>query len=230
MKILSIRNSFTSDHSSTSYEFLAVDKPLTREAREKVRSLSRRVRPTRRRAHFIYHAEGYEIPGGWEPLLRDCYDVMYSESYDWWTLAMAFNASEEQQKEIARYEFYGVDDLGVRVSTQGSRVIVTIHCRLEAGAVGDLMGEQYEEDWEEEEEGDKATFETEDALLRLLTEIRKQLMNRDYRALYAVWEVYGCKGEEKNEDEEQSEPLPIPPKRRTGRKIIDQLREMLETP
>ena len=227
MRILSIRNGFTSDHSSTSYEFLAVDKPLSREARKHVKTLSRRVRPTRRRAHFIYHADGYDIPGGWEPLMSEHYDVMYSESYDWWTLAMAFDAPEEQQKEIARYEFYGVDDLGVRVSTHETRVIVTIHCRLEAGAVGELLEEQYEDDCEEEEEGDEATFEAEDALLRLLTEIRKQVMNRDYRALYAVWEVYGCEGEG---GEDEFEPLPVPPKKRAGQKVIDQLSEMLDKP
>lgn len=37
------------------------------------------------------------------------YDVMYSESYDWWTLALAFNADQKTIKEIERYE----DDLGV---------------------------------------------------------------------------------------------------------------------
>lgn len=229
MKILSIRRGFTSDHSSTSYEFLAVDKPLTREAREKVKSLSRRVRPTRRRAHFIYHADGYDIPGGWGPLMREYYDVMYSESYDWWTLAMAFDASEDQQKEIAQYEFYGVDDLGVRVSTHESRVIVTIHCRLEAGAVGYLLGDNYGEDWSEEGEeegGNEATFETDDALLSLLTEIRKQVVNRDYRALYAVWEVYG----DGDEEEDKSERPPVPSTKRAGMKVIEQLRGMLETP
>jgi hypothetical protein len=234
MKILSIRRGFTSDHSSTSYEFLAVDKPLTREAREKVKSLSRRVRPTRRRAHFIYHADGYDIPGGWEPLMREYYDVMYSESYDWWTLAMAFDAPEDQQKEMSQYEFDGVDDLGVRISTHESRVIVTIHCRLEAGAVGYLLGEHYEEDWSEEgeeEEGDQATFETDDALLSLLTEIRKQLVNRDYRALYAVWKVYGCEiEEEEGEDKDEFEPPLAPPKKRAGQKVVDQLREMLDAP
>ena len=228
MRILSIRRGFTSDHSSTSYEFLAVDKPLTREAREKVKSLSRRVRPTRRRAHFIYHADGYDIPGGWEPLLRKHYDVMYSESYDWWTLAMAFDAPEEQQQEIARYEFYGEDDLGVNVAIHEKRVIVTIRCRLEGSAVGGLLRGDYEGDWEDEE--DATTYEPEDALLRLLTEIRKQLVDRDYRALYAVWEVYGCESEKNGEDEDESEQPPVPSKQGTGQKVIDQLREMLETP
>ena len=47
------------------------------------------------------------------------------------------------------------------------------------------------------------TFETHDGLLRLLTEIRKQLIACDDPARYTVWEVYGCSGEE--EEEEESE-------------------------
>jgi hypothetical protein len=66
MKILSERHGFASDHSSTSYEFLAVDKPLGKKERSDVSKLSNRANPTSRRANFIYHVDGYDIPGGWE--------------------------------------------------------------------------------------------------------------------------------------------------------------------
>ena len=89
MKIISVHQGFARDHSSTSYQFLAVDKPLSEKARRDVSSLSRRANPTQRHVSFIYHAEGYDIPGGWEKLMRDYYDVMYSESYGWWIFAMA---------------------------------------------------------------------------------------------------------------------------------------------
>ena len=92
-----------------------------------------------------------------------------------------------------------------------------------------LLGDNYEEDWSEEgeeEEGNEATFETDEALLSLLTEIRKQLVNRDYRALYAVWEVYG----DGDEEEDKSERPPVPSTKRAGMKVIEQLRGMLETP
>ena len=84
MKIISVSQGFTADHSFTSYEFLAVDKPLNAEAIKAVRTLSRRCQPDARRVSFIYHADGYDIPGGWVPLMKSYYDVMYSESYDWW--------------------------------------------------------------------------------------------------------------------------------------------------
>ena len=34
---------------------------------------------------------------------------MYSESYDWWILAMAFAASDELQQELPEHEFKGGD-------------------------------------------------------------------------------------------------------------------------
>ena len=75
MKILSVRRGFASDHSSTSYEFLAVDKPLGKGERAEVSKLSSRVNPTSRRADFIYHADGYDIPGGWENLMARYYAI-----------------------------------------------------------------------------------------------------------------------------------------------------------
>ena len=68
MKIYSIKNGFTADHSSTSYEFMAVDKPLGKKEQSAVASLSRRM-------SFIYHVDGYDIPGGWEKLMEKYYDV-----------------------------------------------------------------------------------------------------------------------------------------------------------
>ena len=115
MKILSIRRGFASDHSSTSYEFLAVDKPLTKQQRTEVSGLSKRANPTARRVHFSYQVDGYDIPGGWEKLMEKYYDVMYSESYSWWTLAIAFNAAPGQYKKICAYTFDDADNLGISV-------------------------------------------------------------------------------------------------------------------
>ena len=58
------------------------------------------------------------------PRSREHYDVMYSERDEetWWTTSLiAFDVPEEQQQEIARYEFDGVDDLGVDISRQENR-------------------------------------------------------------------------------------------------------------
>lgn len=49
-------------------------------------------------------------------------------------------------------------------------------------------------------------------------------MAGDYRALYAVWNMYGR--DEDDEEEDASIP-PEPPERSTGQKIVDQFAEML---
>jgi len=239
MKILSVRRGFASDHSSTSYEFLAVDRPLGREAREQVRALSSRTQPTKRRASFIYHVDGYDIPGGWEQLLRDHYDVMHSESYDWWTLGFAFNAPEVQQQQIAEYEFEGDEGRGVYVSPYGDRVIVSISCQLDPEALvafdSRFAGEFDWED-EDEEEGDLDSL-CEDEFLNFLAQIRRQLMDGDYRALYAVWEEYGWGDDEptatpdaSDADEEDSLGPPVPPARPTGGHLVERLSGLLTTP
>ncbi len=233
MEIISVRQGFASDHSSTSYEFLALDRPLDKEARAAISSLSSRANPTRRRVSFIYHAEGYDIPGGWFPLMRDYYDVMYSESYDWWHLALAFPLPPQQQKEIMQYSFDGVEELGVDISFCGERAIVNIFCRLRPygpfnDEPWDLFEEADDEGLEEDDSlKDNIIAEIDDPLLRLLAEIREQLMEADYRALYEVWKIYGCPEDDAEEDEEWPCP-PIPAEEKSGKKVIAEFAEMLD--
>lgn len=177
MKIIAVHKGFACDHSSTSYEFLAVDKPLSQKARRDVSSLSSRADATERRVSFIYHADGYDIPGGWEKLMRECYDVMYSESYGWWTFAMAFHAPKKQQEALRQYEFSGIDELGMSISCDDNRVTVAIHCHADNDSLYETEHgyENYRYDLDEEDEEDEeddgtgiAIFESEDGLLDLL--------------------------------------------------------------
>ncbi|WP_206809056.1 hypothetical protein [Paradesulfitobacterium ferrireducens] len=229
MKIISVKKGFTSDHSSTSYEFLAVDKALGKKERQAVASLSSRANPTAREVSFIYHADGYDIPGGWEALMEKYYDVMYSESYDWWTLAMAFNCSQEQVSELMDYELDGGEDCGIEVLKRGGRAIVVINCRLDAsyfnGPYADYDDYGYYQEDDEEDEETGGSFTSDDGLLNLLVQLREQLMQGDYRSLYAVWEKYGFVFED---DEENEDMPPIPPERPHGKKIIEQFSNLLE--
>lgn len=226
MKIISVRKGFASDHSSTSYEFLAVDRPLNKEARIAVSSLSSRANPTRRRVSFIYHADGYDIPGGWDPLMRDYYDVMYSESYGWWHLALAFPLPPQQQEEIVKYSFDGIEDMGVDVSFYGERAIVSIFCRLFGPFDDEECWESFaEEDDDENASEDDFVAETEDPLLLLLVMMRRQLMEGDYRALYEVWKKYGYSEDEQDEDWPKP---PVPEEKKTGEKVITTFAGMLD--
>lgn len=224
MKIISVKKGFTPDHSSTSYEFLAVDKILSKKERKAVATLSSRANPTSREVSFIYHADGYDIPGGWETLMEKYYDVMYSESYDWWTLAIAFDYSMGQVAELKKYEFDGEDDCGIDILEQGGRAIIVINCRLDGSCIDDPYDDYdgYEdEDDEDNEEGDKtgSSDVVENELLNLLVQLREQLIQGDYRSLYVVCEKYGFSVED--------DP-PIPPERSLGKRIIEQFSNMLE--
>lgn len=226
MEIISIRKGFTSDHSSTSYEFLAVDKALGKNERAEVTSLSRRAKPTSRRVSFIYHVEGYDIPGGWEKLMEKYYDVMYSESYDWWTFVLAFNTEPEQIEELRKYEFAGEDDLGITMAIKDKRIIITINCRVDPDYLHELTEHGYEEDEEDEgeDDGKDTVVVAGDELLNLLTKVRQQLMHGDYRSLYAVWEQYGYAEDEESDEEFQ---IPVPPKKKTGQNVVEQFRNIL---
>lgn len=222
MEILSVRHGFTADHSSTSYEFLAIDRTLDAEARAEIAKLSRRAEPTDRHVSFSYQVDGYDIPGGWEPLMRQYYDVMVSESYDWWTFAIAFNASPEQREAVAQYAFRGSEDLGVDVSTGDDRVIVTILAYLDSEALYELSiisGRRK-----------RGGGDPWPAVLQLLSEIRMQLIAGDYRALYAVWEEYGYVDEEDLDEGEDVAIPPEPPAREDGQEIIERFRGLLATP
>lgn len=229
MKILSVRRGLLADHSSTSYEFLAVDKPLGARARAAVARLSSRARPTRRRVRFIYHADGYDIPGGWEPLLFKHYDVMYSESYDWWTLAVAFDTDNKALlSKLTRYAFVGADDMGVQVRRKKGRALVTIRCRLDTG-VWDPSGWDDPYDDEEGEEGDDevdgVAVATGNSLLHLLARVRSCLMRGWFEPLYAVWQEYG---EEDDEDETTGPAPPKPRKNVKGKAVAAELAAMLD--
>jgi hypothetical protein len=220
MKVLSIRKGFQSDHSSTSYEFFAIDKPLNPSERKDVARLSSRARPTRRKVSFIYHGDFSDLPGGWRTLVKRYYDVMYSESYGWWILAMAFKADLKAIKEIKKYDFSGSEDMGVTVDSEGDRVIVSISCSLspELACDDDPSYDDYEEEEDDIDESD--TIESNNELLDLLAQNREYLKNGDYRLLYGVWKEYGFDSEEDEafEDEVPPEPpgmdkLPKPVKR-----------------
>jgi hypothetical protein len=218
MNILSIRRGFLADHSSTSYEFLAVDKPLNAKARAAVSQLSSRVHPTSRRASFVYHVDGYDIPGGWGALMATSYDVMYSESYDWWTLAVAFNTtSMERVSRLHEYAFRGVEDLGVDVDYRDQRAVVTIYCRLDPNS---LYLDSDEDGYEEDDDEPDDHVATADPLLGLLVRVRERLKKGDCQALYAVWDVYG-------DAEEDREGPPRPRKTKAGTAVAAELARLL---
>lgn len=84
MHILSLRRVFDADHSSSTYEFFALDR-LTPERRAAVQNLT--GESARRHLRFHYRGEWSDIPSEWpDALLTLGYDILVSESYDWWAV------------------------------------------------------------------------------------------------------------------------------------------------
>ncbi|MBL7112433.1 MAG: hypothetical protein ISS19_10900 [Bacteroidales bacterium] len=188
MKIISIRKGFAADHSSTSYEFYAIDKILGSKEKAAVSSLSSRVNPTGKRASFIYHGDWADLPGGWEPLMEKFYDVMWSESYDWWTLVMAWDTDPATIKKIKQFDFTGVDDVGISTYNKNNRLILSIDCRLDILITDDKNDYFDNSDYEEDGYGEENN--NIDNLLMLLEKNREYIMKGDYRLLKGIIDLY----------------------------------------
>jgi hypothetical protein len=189
---------------------------LGKKERSEISGLSSRVSPTARRAHFIYHVDGYDIPGGWEKLMAQYYDVMYREEYDWWTLAMAFNAAPGQYDDLVKFEFDGATEgMGVEISKKEQRIIVTVNCVVEIEYEND---DYYDEDDDDDSENEGG-FASGDELLNVLIQVRRQIIAGDYRALYAVWEKYG--------DINDENPTPKPKNIKKGEDIVNRFKNVL---
>src|SRR5262249_30848123 len=132
----------------------------------------------------------------YKALLSEHYDVMASESYDWWTLMMAVPKTKETQALLAPFrDARGYDDLGVEVEDYGPRLVAGVH------GMFDYEGPAF--DYEED------NLET---LVDLLAEIRAEILQGNVSFLQAVAEFYGGfdedeEGEEDEEDEADEQPL-----------------------
>lgn len=204
MRLISVRKGFQSDHSSTSYEFLAIDKKLSIEQKKSVSKLSSRACPTDRQVSFVYNGDWSDLPGGWKPLMEKYYDVMYSESYDWWTLAFAFQANKETIGKLKEYDFCGDEDLGVRILSKNNRVVIAFFCRIhpDPNFFGDYNDYEYGYGYYEEER------DHEDKFLKLLKKNRELLKRGDYRLLFGIWEQYGDGYTDSPPEPEKIENLP----------------------
>jgi hypothetical protein len=121
MRILRIRCGFQADHSSSSYLFYAVDKPVSAKGRQVAHRFSSRAEVDDHSARYLKWGD-YELSSdAYKALLTEHYDVMASESYDWWTLMMAVPNTAEMKARLAPFEdARGYNDQGVVSPTMGS--------------------------------------------------------------------------------------------------------------
>ncbi len=174
MEIISTRLGFNADHSS-SYEFVALEKRLSKEKQLEVEKLG-----VSTNSYQASTQSGKKR----EYLLRNYYDIMYQYDYDYLNVSIALWVTEKEKMELQRYEFTGEDDRGLEVwievetfRDQPERVIVSLYAEL---YIEKLYGKKFD-----------SKLRNSDDFLRFLARIQEELKNHNYEALYAFVEKYG---------------------------------------
>jgi hypothetical protein len=171
MRILSLRRGFEADHSSSSYEFFALDK-LTSEQREAVQALT--GESARRHLRFHYMGDWNDIPSNWpDKLLTMGYDVLVSESYDWWGVYLSLPRNPSLMDLLSQYDCDS-DGNGFSVRTVDERMILYFGMQLDYGAAYGEFGED--------------AFE---GLADLFEQVRDELLSGDLSAVWAMYQTYG---------------------------------------
>ncbi|MCI0335631.1 MAG: hypothetical protein L0228_20675 [Planctomycetes bacterium] len=193
MQILRARRGFQADHSSSSYLFYAADKPVSEQGRRIAHRYSSRADVGKRSVRYEKWGESSLSFDAYKALMADHYDVMVSESYDWWTMIIAV-PKNAKTKMLGRQfaDARGGDDLGVDVEQYGSRWAVSIYCVLDHGSIAldhdDPFG----------------------YLVRQLVKVRKEITDGDFSFLIAVADFYGDSAGE-SEDRESDDDSPRRP-------------------
>jgi hypothetical protein len=189
MQILRVRRGFQADHSSSSYLFYAADKSVSEQGRRIARRYSSRAEVDKRSVRYQKWGESSLSSAAYKALMAEHYDVMVSESYDWWTLIVAVPQTAETKPLRTRYgDARGNDDLGVDVEKYGSRWAISIYCALEYDSLAP-------------DQGVDDPFEH---LVKLLVAIRKEIIAGDFSLLDAVVKFYGADDEEQLPDDDQA--------------------------
>ena len=121
MRLLSSRQQFIADHSSTNYLFFAA-KPLSKATRAYINTLSSHVDVGSRKAELQYHGDYADLGEARRKKFLEHYDVEVRESYDWWTLSVMLDADKVKAIMFTDYEVEG--EASLTFEKQGKRICV----------------------------------------------------------------------------------------------------------
>ena len=110
MRIISTRQHFIADHSSTNYFFYAA-KPLSRAAQAYANTLSSHVDVGSRTAELTYHGDFADLGEDRRRKFLAHYDVEVRESYDWWTLSVMLDPERLAKLNLQEREAEGESSL-----------------------------------------------------------------------------------------------------------------------
>jgi len=191
MHILSVRHAFEADHSSSTYEFFALDK-LTPEQRAAVQELT--GESPRRHLRFHHGGDWDLSPDLTDRLLTLGYDVMVSESYDWWSVYLSLPHDPSLAERLQQYECES-DANGFDLRVVGERMILYFGMQLDYSAVYNAFGED--------------VFE---GLADLFEAAREELLAGDLSVVWATYKTYG--------GYEEGGPKPVEPLSKSGEKLL----------
>jgi hypothetical protein len=193
MRILRVRSGFQADHSSSSYLFYAVDKPVSAAGQAIANRYSSSAEVDEQYARYTKWGERELDPEAFEALLDEHYDVMVEESYGWWTLMIAVSKTPEMKGALAAFrDARGDNDLGLDIQEYGKRMAVTIYCQFEGDGVEFLEGDFYDSDIHQ-------------ILVELLAKVRAELLEGNTSFLSAVGEFYHGFDEDEDDEEDVDE-------------------------
>ena len=133
MRILRVRCGFQADHSSSSYLFYAVDRPVSAAGQAIANRFSSRAKVDKRYARYLKWGESSLSSTAYEALMNEHYDVMAEESYGWSTMMIAVPKNPEMKALLAPFaDARGDNDQGVELQEFSKRPVVTSHSRRKA--------------------------------------------------------------------------------------------------
>jgi hypothetical protein len=139
MRIISSRQQFIADHSSTNYLFYAA-KPISKESRAVVSKLSSHVDVGSRTAQITYHGDFADLGEDRRKKFLQHYDVEVRESYDWWTLSVMLEPEKLPEINFEDYEVEG--EASLTFERQGKRICLCFDgWHQDYGASYDEFGE-----------------------------------------------------------------------------------------
>ncbi len=193
MKIISLKRGFEADHSSSSYEFFALN-PLTPDQRKAIQKLTGKSLRGRRLA-LKYMGEWQDIPLNWaSKLLSLGYDIMVSESYDWWSIDLALSYDPDLYAQLEPYQCEAEN--GFEVEPVGEQMVLHFRMQLDYGVAYDEMGSN--------------PFK---GLANLFEQVRTELLSGDLSAAWAIYDTYGYGDEET--------PEPVEPLSASGETLLN---------
>ncbi|MGV3719739.1 MAG: hypothetical protein ACO1SX_02425 [Actinomycetota bacterium] len=164
MKIRSVRQQFLADHSATNYLFYAA-KPLSKEARAFVGTLSSHVDVEPRSATITYNGEFADLDDARRRKFLEHFDVEVRESYDWWSFSVVLDKQRLPEVELATYQVE--DEASVTFDDRDTEVVLLVDgLHLDYASVDGKLGE-----------------DTLEGLAELALQLRQELYDGEFAAL-----------------------------------------------